>query len=134
MAAQERPTSLRQTACDYWIAAVALWLASISLTVVSPTACGADLERQPSQLTIRHWTLSDGLPAEFIWSLHQTKSGYLWLATDTGIARFDGLNFKTYSVATHDALRSNDIRELTGGANDTIWAGKRRRRSGASAR
>ncbi|MFK7889105.1 MAG: two-component regulator propeller domain-containing protein, partial [Gammaproteobacteria bacterium] len=105
-----------------WTELSALGLALLVSLVAAPVAYSADLNRKPSQLNVRHWTKADGLPAEFIWSAHQAQSGYLWLATDTGIARFDGLNFKVYSVATHSAFRSNDIREITGGPDDTLWA------------
>jgi diguanylate cyclase (GGDEF)-like protein len=90
--------------------------------VKTPRALAADLERKPSQLNVRHWTKADGLPAEFVWSAYQSPSGYLWLATDTGIARFDGLNFKTYGSSTDKAFRSNDIREITGAPDGTVWA------------
>lgn len=92
------------------------------LIIAAPVAHSADLNRQASQLTVRHWTKSDGLPAEFIWSVHQAESGFLWLATDTGLARFDGHQFKTFGSATHAEFRSNDIREIAEGPADTIWA------------
>ncbi|MFK8016020.1 MAG: diguanylate cyclase [Gammaproteobacteria bacterium] len=97
-------------------------LAAVMLPEGPGFAYGADLSRKPSQLTVRHWTKADGVPAEFVWNLYQSESGYLWLATDTGIARFDGQSFRIFGVGTHSAFRSNDIRELTGGANDSIWA------------
>lgn len=97
------------------------FLAFLAATIGAPLAHGADLQRQASQLTVRHWNKTDGLPAEMIWSVHQSASGYLWLATDTGLARFDGQSFKTYSSATHDVFKSNDISEVAEGPDGTIW-------------
>lgn len=100
----------------------AVRLSALVLLALSFPADAIDLDRKPSQLTERHWTKSNGLPAEFIWSLHQSEAGYLWLATDAGLARFDGLNFLTFSSKTHEAFLSNDIRDVTEGPVGTIWA------------
>lgn len=96
---------------------IAIYVATSALS-----ARAADLSRKPSQLSERHWTKSDGLPAEFVWAIHESDAGYLWLATDTGLSRFDGLNFLTFSTATHDVFESNDIRDVTEGPVGTIWA------------
>ncbi|MEO0575522.1 MAG: diguanylate cyclase [Pseudomonadota bacterium] len=108
-------------AVDTYLAVFAR-LVALALLIVSLPAEAIDLSRKPSQLTERHWTKANGLPAEFIWGLYQSEAGYLWLATDAGVARFDGLKFETFSTATHDAFLSNDIREVTGGPVGTIWA------------
>ena len=43
------------------------------------------------------WTTASGLPSNTISALRQTKDGYLWLATDNGLARFDGIRFTVFS-------------------------------------
>lgn len=42
---------------------------------------------------MRHWELADGLPQNTIQTLRQTPDGYLWLATQGGLVRFDGVRF-----------------------------------------
>ena len=43
---------------------------------------------------IRRWMLEDGLPLDRVWSLAQTKDGYLWIGADSGkLCRFDGTRF-----------------------------------------
>src|SRR3974390_3014707 len=37
------------------------------------------------------WTTDQGLPQNTVQSLHQTQDGYLWVGTQSGLARFDGL-------------------------------------------
>ena len=40
-----------------------------------------------------HLQQVDGLPTKEVYDLHVDKKGYLWIAHDLGITRFDGLNF-----------------------------------------
>ena len=40
------------------------------------------------------------------------QNGFLWIATSTGLVRFDGDTSKVYQVSTHPGLHSNDIRSL----------------------
>ncbi len=81
-----------------------------------------DLSGQATQLVQRLWTIDDGLPAEVAWAVHQSSDGYLWVATNNGLARFDGLTFKVFNAASHDAFKSNDIRDVTEGPAGTVWA------------
>ena len=38
----------------------------------------------------RHISLEDGLPSSFVTALMQDSDAYLWIATDQGVARYDG--------------------------------------------
>jgi len=75
---------------------------------------------------IQHWNQSNGLPGDAIRKIqipHMNPKGWqnmVWVATDNGIARFDGSTWKTYQV--QDGLPSNDIRDITGDGTGTAWA------------
>ncbi|TWR41742.1 hypothetical protein FQJ95_08945, partial [Xanthomonas vasicola] len=56
----------------------------------------------PIQLTI-----ADGLPSDTINQLAEDKQGYLWLASDDGLARFDGRNYRIWRM--EDGLTSNVV-------------------------
>lgn len=43
--------------------------------------------------SVRVWGAADGLPAERITSLAESRDGYLWVGTAAGLARFDGMRF-----------------------------------------
>jgi len=47
---------------------------------------------------LQSWDTEDGLPAGRIRSLARTPDGYLWVATYSGLARFDGVRFVTFNV------------------------------------
>src|ERR1700689_3442770 len=44
------------------------------------------------------WQTDDGLPAANVTGIAQTRDGYLWLATQSGLARFDGAQFEETPV------------------------------------
>ena len=46
----------------------------------------------------RVWQVDDGLPGDNVTGVTQTKDGYLWIATQTGLARFDGLHIKSVNI------------------------------------
>ncbi|SHN31551.1 Signal transduction histidine kinase [Cyclobacterium lianum] len=86
-----------------------------------------DLWGQEATGTYRfsHYTSQDGLPQNSVLAIIQDESGYLWLGTDDGLARFDGYQFKTYK---HDpeqpyTISNNVIRTLLQDQNGMIWIG-----------
>lgn len=49
------------------------------------------LPAQPSPPYVeRVWRTVDGLPHDIVWTVLQTRDGYLWLGIQSGLARFDG--------------------------------------------
>ena len=43
-----------------------------------------------------HYTSEMGLPHSLVFDIAQGKDGFIWIATNNGLGRFDGYNFKTY--------------------------------------
>lgn len=43
-----------------------------------------------------NYTIKDGLPSNEVYDVIQDSLGYLWFATDNGLSRFDGYNFRNY--------------------------------------
>ena len=46
----------------------------------------------------RGWQADDGLPGDNVTGVAQSKDGYLWIATQTGLARFDGIRFENINL------------------------------------
>lgn len=67
----------------------------------------------------RRFTVKDGLPSNLIYSMVQDNKGFLWIATDNGLARFDGKYFRTYT--TDNGLPDNEILEVRKENDGTIW-------------
>ncbi len=47
--------------------------------------------------SIRHWTTSNGLPQNTINGIFQDSLGYIWMATNEGLVRFDGKQLRLLS-------------------------------------
>lgn len=63
------------------------------------------------QHTFLHYSSKDGLPQSQINDVIQDRDGFLWVATNGGLSRFDGNNFENFS--TLNGLKENEISELT---------------------
>ncbi len=73
-----------------------------------------------SQSTItRHYGIEDGLSSNHVYSALQDRYGYVWLATDNGVSRFDGKRFRNFT--SKDGLPDNDVFLLKEDAIGRIW-------------
>jgi len=54
-----------------------------------------------------HYTMADGLPSNTVYDIFRDSKGYLWISTDKGVARFNGIKFENFT--TFDGLPSNEI-------------------------
>jgi len=75
-------------------------------------------------LSRRHdvWDRTSSFPGGYVYSITQTRDGYLWLATSKGLVRYDGLNFAF--IPTGDSTRATNV-PATGLVTDSdgqIWA------------
>ena len=65
----------------------------------------------------------DGLPQNSVHAILQTHDGFLWIATEGGLARFDGLNFRVFQQASEPAFTSDDICCLAEDTRNALWIG-----------
>ena len=60
-------------------------------------------------LSQQAWSTEEGLPQSSVHSIVQTSDGYLWIATEGGLVRFDGISFQTFDRGNQPALVSDDV-------------------------
>jgi signal transduction histidine kinase/ligand-binding sensor domain-containing protein/CheY-like chemotaxis protein len=82
-----------------------------------------DPHKPISQYLHTVWRSEDGLPQNSIQAMLRTKDGYLWIGTQEGLVRFNGLEFKVFNKSTTDAIRHNDIRTLFEDSDGALWIG-----------
>jgi ligand-binding sensor domain-containing protein len=70
---------------------------SICLFLVCLVA--ASIPVRSEQLSVKKYTIADGLARDFINRIRQDSHGYIWFCTTEGISRFDGYAFTNYGVA-----------------------------------
>ena len=68
------------------------------------------------------WSTENGLPQNDV-QLIQTRDGYLWLGTNGGLARFDGVRFTIFDTGNTPGLRSNRILALCEDQAGNLWIG-----------
>lgn len=66
-----------------------------------------------------HYDVKDGLSGINVYSIAQDKDGFLWFGTETGLSRFDGKNFKNYTIS--DGLVDNDIIYVFADSKNRVW-------------
>jgi diguanylate cyclase (GGDEF)-like protein len=69
------------------------------------------------------WNTKHGLPQSSVESILQTHDGYLWLGTQEGLARFDGVRFTVFDTANTRALRHNRVYALFEDRERNLWIG-----------
>ncbi len=69
----------------------------------------------------KHWSTANGLPQNSVRSIAQTKDGYLWLATQGGLVRFDGMNFTVFEADKYPELGGDRIISLAADSVGGLW-------------
>ena len=97
------------------------------LMMVVGCCCSAASALDPlldlSQFSRQMWLTENGLPQNTVHSITQTENGYIWIATEEGLARFDGVRFTVFDKQNTPELKSNDIRVLLEDRSGALWAG-----------
>lgn len=71
------------------------------------------------EYSYRQYTKRDGLAAETVYDMVQSRDGFLWIGTASGLSRFDGSIFKNFTVA--DGLPSNEVFGFMEDAAARLW-------------
>ncbi len=80
-----------------------------------------DPNRLPSQYVGDQWTTANGFPGGVVNGIAQTADGYLWIGTDRGLIRFDGVNFRPVSLNSITTASNLAILQLLTDARGTLW-------------
>src|SRR4030095_10385143 len=75
-----------------------------------------------AEFGIDFWREAEGLSQSRIRCITQTKDGYLWLGTDSGLVRFNGSSFTAFTVET-GSLRDNEVWGLQEDNEGGLWIG-----------
>jgi signal transduction histidine kinase/ligand-binding sensor domain-containing protein len=80
-----------------------------------------DPNRMTSQYMRESWGTERGFTGGTVTSIAQTADGYLWIGTEKGLIRFDGLTFRLFQQATPSIIPIGPVQELIGDAQSNLW-------------
>ncbi len=77
----------------------------------------------PGEFLVQTWDASSGLPHNTVRAIAQTPDGYLWIGTENGLARFDGVRFENFVRENTPALPNPNVDFLQVDSRGTLWVG-----------
>lgn len=97
----------------------------VTVAVASLVLCSSAAGAQPAldDYNVTSWTIDDGLPSNVIWTIAQDRDGYLWLGTNGGLVRFDGVRFVVPDTIPSGSLPSAPVRSLYTARDGSLWIG-----------
>ena len=93
--------------------------------LLASSACvfALDPSLDVSQYAHTAWKIREGFTRGTIFSVAQTPDGYLWLGTEFGLVRFDGVQAIPWQPPDGEQLPSNWINALLVARDGTLWIG-----------
>ncbi len=93
---------------------------SLVVLVWCASAFALNPDRDIHQLAHRSWGEKDGYPGRAE-ALAQTADGFLWIGTDIGLFRFDGVHFERYVPRSGDKLSEGPVHGLLALPDGSLW-------------
>jgi PAS domain S-box-containing protein len=84
-----------------------------------------ETERTLSQLIQNQWQTEHGLPQNAIHCMAQDHVGFIWIGTESGLVRFDGVKFEAFTEQSDPPVPHNFASSLLVARDGTVWAGTR---------
>lgn len=97
--------------------------AVLAAALVAPCAFALNPSLDISQYAHISWRLDEGFFRGAVHSIAQTPDGFLWLGTEFGLVRFDGVKAVEWPIG--QLLPATQIRSLAG-RDGTLWLGTAR--------
>ena len=106
--------------CAAW--RLGVWVVALQAAIPAAQAT-LDPAKAIRQYTHQVWDSSSGLPQSSVLSIAQTPDGYLWVGTEEGLARFDGVRFAVFDKRNTPGLVADEIHALLADNSGNLWIG-----------
>jgi ligand-binding sensor domain-containing protein len=100
-----------------------VFVCAFLLLACCPAAFALNPALDVSQYAHTSWKVRDGFFQSEITAVVQTPDGYLWLGTEFGLVRFDGVKAVQWRPPANQELPSNFIFSLLVSRDGTLWIG-----------
>ena len=94
-----------------------------ALTLAAARASALDPSKAPTQYVLDSWGPKEGLPEHSILDIAQTADGYVWLATQGGLVRFDGITFKVFDESRGTGFTQSLAWSIAPSRDGSLWVG-----------
>ncbi len=98
-------------------------LLAAALAGLAGASHALDPSMQPSQYVLNNWQIPEGLPQSSAEAIAKTPDGYLWVGTQEGLARFDGVRFTVYDGMDQAPIPNKHISVLHVDRAGRLWVG-----------
>jgi signal transduction histidine kinase/sugar lactone lactonase YvrE len=98
-------------------------LALVLLIAAAPAVHSGETDNLLTGYALTSWTDGDGVPLGAVYSIRQDRDGYLWIATDAGLLRFDGVRFTPWDDLGETPLPRTPVSALWLAADGSQWIG-----------
>jgi ligand-binding sensor domain-containing protein/signal transduction histidine kinase len=96
-------------------------VAGLAVVCFAATAQALDPNRAMADYVHDRWGVQQGFAGGAVYAIAQTADGYLWLGTERGLVRFDGLSFRMFDHTNSAALPAGPILDLMTDADGNLW-------------
>jgi signal transduction histidine kinase/ligand-binding sensor domain-containing protein len=103
-----------------------LLLPALAALLLASTAIALNPSLDISQYAHTAWRLREEVFQGYIEAMAQTPDGYLWLGTEFGLLRFDGVRFVPWKFPAGEHLPDRFITGLLAARDGSLWIGTRK--------
>jgi ligand-binding sensor domain-containing protein/signal transduction histidine kinase/DNA-binding response OmpR family regulator len=100
-----------------------LFLCGFCILLVPRFLFSLDPDKKITQYVQDRWQIEQGLPQNSASCITQTTDGYLWIGTEEGLVRYDGVRFEVFGKSRVEQLPDNKINALCQDRSGTLWIG-----------
>jgi len=101
----------------------ALPLLLLAISLVWSAGVRPAIATGASEYLVDGWDVSSGLPDSTVTAIAQTPDGYIWVGTENGLARFDGVRFVTFNRDNTPVLENPGMESLCLDQPGRLWIG-----------
>ena len=94
-----------------------------TLALMAQAGLALNPNKKLTQYTHRIWDQEEGLVQPTVYSILQTRDGYLWLGTQDSLIRFDGVHFHEFGGDGDPSLGRSIVRALDEDRRGNLWIG-----------
>jgi signal transduction histidine kinase/ligand-binding sensor domain-containing protein/CheY-like chemotaxis protein len=98
-------------------------LGAVLVLSAARTEASLNPAKAMTQYTHDVWQTQQGLPQNTVPSMVQTRDGYLWMGTELGLVRFDGVRFTVFDEGNTPEIKSNIVVALAEDHQGRLWIG-----------